>query len=78
MRFGFIVTKSVGGAVTRNLVKRRLRAVCSDLLAGEREPSGDDAGSDVVVRAMPGCDGVDWRTLHGEIIAGIGKAMRKR
>ena len=70
-RFGFIVTKAVGGAVTRNLVRRRLRAVCRDIL-----PSVPP-GVDVVVRALPGSDRASWDTLHSEVAAAIGKAVSK-
>lgn len=68
-RFGFIVTKSVGGAVTRNRVRRRLRAACREMLPAV------PAGMDVVVRALPGCDQIDWVTLLAEIAEGIGKSM---
>ena len=64
-RFGFIVTKAVGGAVTRNTVKRRLRAVGHAVLpvvAG---------GTDVVIRALPGSADVPWSTLHSEISDGL-------
>jgi hypothetical protein len=33
------------------------------------------AGIDVVVRALPGCDQIDWVTLLAEIAEGIGKSM---
>ncbi|MGH8892073.1 MAG: ribonuclease P protein component [Actinomycetes bacterium] len=46
-RVGFIVSRSVGPAVTRNLVKRRLRHVMARRL-------GDlPTGARVVVRALP-------------------------
>jgi len=70
-RFGFIVTKAVGGAVTRNLVRRRLRAVCRDILPHIA------AGTDVVIRALPGSDAADWVTLHDEIADGVDKVMRR-
>jgi ribonuclease P protein component len=44
-RFGFITSKNVGGAVTRNLVKRRLRSLAA------RTISAHPVGHDVVVRA---------------------------
>jgi ribonuclease P protein component len=44
---GFVVSRSVGSAVTRNLVRRRLRHLVRDRL--ERLP----AGSRLVVRATP-------------------------
>jgi len=46
-RFGLVVSKKVGGAVERNLVKRRLRHRAYDLI-DETRPM------DVVVRALPG------------------------
>lgn len=46
-RAGFLVTKSVGNAVTRNRVKRRLRHLTAGTLAGITAPV------DVVVRALP-------------------------
>ena len=66
-RFGFIVTKKLGGAVTRNLVRRRLRAICFEYV--RQAPTG----SDVVIRPLPGCDAVDWVSLHNEISQGIVK-----
>jgi ribonuclease P protein component len=64
-RFGFIVTKAVGGAVTRNTVKRRLRAVGHSVLPSVA------GGTDVVIRALPGSDEVPWATLHTEISDGL-------
>ena len=46
-RYGFVVAKSVGGAVVRNKVKRRLRALAALSLVDK------DSGRDVVVRALP-------------------------
>ena len=64
-RFGFIVTKAVGGAVTRNKVKRRLRAVGHAVLPSVA------GGTDVVIRALPGSDQVPWTTLHSEVSVGL-------
>ena len=47
VRVGFVVSKTVGNAVTRNLVKRRLRHLTVAVLA--RTPPG----TRVVVRALP-------------------------
>ena len=48
VRFGFIVGKTVGNAVTRNRVRRRMRAAAFQLVrSGIR-------GVDVVVRGLPG------------------------
>lgn len=60
-RFGFIVAKTVGNAVERNLVRRRMRAICRSVVdAGGR-------GSDVVVRALPGSAQRDWASLSAEM-----------
>ncbi|MFT4122994.1 MAG: ribonuclease P protein component [Microbacteriaceae bacterium] len=65
-RFGFIVSKAVGPAVTRNLVSRRLRAICRGAL--EERPTG----SDVVVRALPGIAEVPWEQLRSSILRATG------
>jgi ribonuclease P protein component len=70
-RFGFIVTKAVGNAVTRNLVKRRLRAASVDAL----EVIGE--GTDVIVRALPASAHAGWTTLHTEITEGAGRGAAK-
>jgi ribonuclease P protein component len=44
---GFVVSKAVGNAVTRNRVKRRLRHLAADRLGSL------PAGSTLVVRALP-------------------------
>lgn len=73
-RFGFIVAKTVGNAVVRNTVRRRLKAVSHELLASgfplER--------TDVVIRALPGSDAVRWSTLLQEITEVIGAKGVKR
>jgi ribonuclease P protein component len=48
IKIGFVVSKAVGGAVTRNRVKRRLRHLVREHWA-VMEP-----GDHVVVRALPG------------------------
>jgi ribonuclease P protein component len=64
-RFGFIVAKGIGNAVTRNLVRRRLRAASLDALGAMAEHT------DVIVRALPASAHADWTTLHTEIIGGV-------
>jgi ribonuclease P protein component len=41
-RYGFVVSKRVGKAVTRNLVKRRLREILRQLDRAGRIPPGHD------------------------------------
>jgi ribonuclease P protein component len=60
-RFGFIVSRAAGGAVERNLLRRRMRAVGRQLVdAGAR-------GSDVVVRALPGSAQRGWASLSADM-----------
>jgi ribonuclease P protein component len=61
--FGFIVSKAVGNAVTRNLVKRRLREIAVHSL--QDHPTG----LSVVVRALPAAAAADF--------AGLGSDYRK-
>lgn len=67
-RFGFVVAKSVGGAVKRNLVKRRLRELARTQLAHQFE---------VVVRALPGSAELEWNKLREEFLTAISVAEKK-
>lgn len=67
MRAGFVVSKAVGGAVVRNLVKRRLRHLLRDRL--DLLP----AGSLVVVRALPGAGEAD----HGQLARDLDTALQR-
>jgi ribonuclease P protein component len=58
-RAGFVVGRGVGNAVTRNLVRRRLRHLVRDRLAAL------PAGATLVVRALPGASDVSFRELSG-------------
>ncbi|QKJ20992.1 ribonuclease P protein component [Microbacterium hominis] len=60
-RFGFIVSKQVGGAVVRNTVRRRLKAVCADALPAV------GAGNDIVIRALPGAASASFGDLRAEV-----------
>jgi ribonuclease P protein component len=75
-RFGFIVSKAIGNAVTRNLVKRRLRAVAGHSLA-EQSLAVPRAGFDVVVRALPPAAAASWDDLSAETRAALKTACRK-
>ncbi len=70
-RFGFVVAKTVGGAVKRNLVKRRLRAISRETLLPL------DVKADVVVRALPGAAELNWTNLKDEFEADFHSAVKK-
>ncbi|QLE72994.1 ribonuclease P protein component [Streptomyces rectiverticillatus] len=67
VRAGFVVSKAVGVAVVRNLVKRRLRHLMRDRL--DQLP----AGSLVVVRALPGSGEAD----HDELARDLDTALQR-
>ena len=71
-RFGFIVSRAVGGAVERNLLRRRMRAVGRELVdAGAR-------GTDVVVRALPGSAQHGWASLSADMHAALDATLIAR
>ncbi|MCT9819467.1 ribonuclease P protein component [Microbacterium sp. W1N] len=61
-RFGFIVSKQVGNAVTRNTVRRRLKSVCAEALPTVRP------GADVVIRALPSAASASYDALRGDVL----------
>jgi ribonuclease P protein component len=67
MRFGFIISRAVGGSVERNRLRRRMRAVGRELIDGGR------SGEDVVVRALPGAAQLSWRELSGRMRAELAR-----
>lgn len=60
-RFGFIVSKKVGTAVRRNLVRRRLKA------AGHEVVRDGAQAFDLVVRALPSAAIADYAALRDEV-----------
>lgn len=69
---GFVVSKSVGNAVTRNRVKRRLRALSAPLLT-DLAP-----GSAVVVRALPASANASFDELSAQLSSALRRASRGR
>jgi ribonuclease P protein component len=69
-RFGFVIPRAVGGAVVRNRLRRRLRAIGYDMVGA------GFAATDVVVRALPASADLDWQTLNVEVRAAIEKGTR--
>lgn len=69
--FGFIVSKAVGNAVTRNLVKRRLREIAVHSLRAYPQ------GLSVVVRALPPAANADFGALSNDYRKTIAAATSK-
>ncbi|GHS85724.1 ribonuclease P protein component [Actinomycetota bacterium] len=68
---GLVVSKAIGNAVQRNLVKRRLRSLV-------RERLGDlPAGSGIVVRALPPAATRDYSGLGSDLDGAIATAVRR-
>jgi ribonuclease P protein component len=70
-RVGFTVTKKIGGAVVRNRMKRRLRALARELL-----PAGGFPGSDHVLIGRSGGIERDFSLLRGELSQALDKLRR--
>jgi ribonuclease P protein component len=62
-RFGFVVSKMVGGAVTRNSVKRRLRAQSFQLLGS----LGDAPNFWFVARCLPASATADSSSIREDL-----------
>lgn len=60
-RFGFIVSKAVGNAVQRNLIRRRMKTIA------QRRLDAGLTGIDVVFRALPAIAGADFCDLEREL-----------
>jgi len=69
MRAGFVVSRSVGGAVVRNRVKRRLRELV-------RARAATLSGCDVVVRALPAAAAADYAALGKDLDAALARLGR--
>ena len=65
-RIGFVVSRAVGNAVTRNRVKRRLRA----LLRDHDLPTG----ALLVVRALPPAAGASYAELRSDLARCLSRA----
>jgi ribonuclease P protein component len=64
LRMGVIVAKNVGGAVVRNRVRRRIKAIGWGLAHEVR-------GVDVVVRALPPAAAAGFADLEGEVRSAV-------
>lgn len=72
-RLGFVVSKAVGGAVSRNLVKRRLRAIAREALV-TNIPANNLS---IVVRALEGSADQPFDRLQAEFLSSVTSALKK-
>ena len=69
MRYGVTVTKKIGGAVVRNRMKRRFRALLRDLL-----PREGIVGADHVLIGREGGIERDFALLRDELSVALARA----
>ncbi len=68
---GFVVSKAIGKAVTRNLVKRRLRSIVRDRIADVPN------GGLLVIRALPKAATADFAQLKKDLDSNLDKILVK-
>lgn len=71
MRIGFTVTKKIGGAVVRNRMKRRFRALAHDIV-----PHKGMAGADHVMIGRAGGVERDFELLRSELENALDRVRR--
>ena len=71
MRLGITVTKKIGGAVVRNRMKRRFRALARDIL-----PAAGFAGADHILIGRAGGVERDFAQLSSELSKALAKLRR--
>lgn len=72
VKAGFVVSRSVGGAVVRNRVRRRLQHLVRDRMPGL---TGDCL---LVVRALPPAAGATYRQLAADLDGALQRLLRSR
>lgn len=68
---GFVVSRAVGGAVTRNLVRRRLRGLVVEHV--DTLP----AGADIVVRALTPAARADYASIARDLRSALSTVARR-
>ncbi|MHA3685433.1 ribonuclease P protein component [Leucobacter sp. HY1910] len=71
-RFGFIISKAVGNAVTRNLIRRRFKTIV------ERQLASGIAGVDIVFRVFPKVTEASFEELEAEVTRALARVTRDR
>ncbi|MEP6760783.1 MAG: ribonuclease P protein component [Sporichthyaceae bacterium] len=67
---GFVVSRTVGGAVVRNRVRRQLRHLVAARLGGFRP------GTRLVVRALPSAAAASWAELETALDSALSSALK--
>lgn len=67
VRVGIVVSRKVGNAVVRNLVRRRIREALRAELQVRRPDGVDRPGRDLLVIARPEAAGADYHGLAGAL-----------
>jgi ribonuclease P protein component len=72
-RFGFTVSKQVGGAVERNRIRRRLKAAVRDVMAEQARPDYDY----VLIARRPALDGA-FASLVADLVNALQRVHSSR